>query len=62
MVIIEGQSIILNNHEYDLLSYLVRHANLTCTIAELMVHLWGTERSHHPEYIHAYVWRIRQKI
>jgi two-component system response regulator RegX3 len=62
VVIIEGKSIILNNHEYDLLSYLVRHANQTCTIAELMVHVWGTERSHHPEYIHVYVWRLRQKI
>jgi DNA-binding response OmpR family regulator len=62
LVIVEGQLISLDNVEFNLLGHLVRHANQPCTFSDLLINVWGEECSHNPEYIHAYIWRLRQNI
>lgn len=62
LVIVDEQLVSLDNVEFSLLSYLVRHANQPCTFSDLLINVWGEECSHNPEYIHAYIWRLRQKI
>lgn len=62
LVIVEGQLVSLDNTEFALLDFLVRHANQACTFSDLLINVWGPDCPHHPEYIHAYIWRLRQKI
>jgi len=62
IVMVEGQLVKLSKTEYDLLAFLVRNVNQTCTFEQIMKYVWGQERTHHPEYIHVYIWRLRHKI
>lgn len=62
IVIVDKELVKLDHVEYALLDFLVRNANQTCTFADLLINVWGPDNSHHPEYVHAYIWRLRGKI
>lgn len=62
LVIVDGELVKLDKVEYALLDFLVRNANQTCTFADLLANVWGPDSSYHPEYVHAYIWRLRGKI
>ncbi|NIP51743.1 MAG: response regulator transcription factor [Gammaproteobacteria bacterium] len=62
IVMVEGRPVKLSNTEFDLLAFLIKNANQTCSFEHIMKYVWGQERTHHPEYIHVYIWRLRKKI
>lgn len=61
-VIVGGQPIPLTSKEFDLLSYLVSHANRTVTHRELLQAVWGPDYGDEQEYLHVFVNRLRKKI
>ncbi len=61
-VIVEDEPVKLDGIEFALLDYLVRNANKPCTYSDILVNVWGENCGYRPEYIHAYIWRLRQKI
>jgi DNA-binding response OmpR family regulator len=62
LVIVDERLVHLDDIEFALLAFLVRNANQTCTFADLLTNVWGKDCFHNPEYIHAYIWRLRHKI
>ncbi|MDF1515856.1 MAG: response regulator transcription factor [Anaerolineae bacterium] len=48
--------------EFLLLSYLLNHANQVVTFSEILCHVWGAEYQGTNNYVHVYIWRLRQKI
>ena len=61
-VLMKGRRVKLSQTEYQLLSFLVRHAGQVLTIKQLLRHVWGQSRGHNAEYVHAYIHHLRQKI
>lgn len=61
-VIVGGAPVQLTATEYQLLSYLFMHANQVLTFADILENVWGSEYESKTNYVHVYVWRLRQKI
>ncbi|MGW8319849.1 MAG: response regulator transcription factor [Candidatus Promineifilaceae bacterium] len=61
-VSIEGQAIKLSVTEYELLAYLLQNADQTCTFGQILANVWGDEYRFSAEYVHVYVWHLRQKL
>ncbi len=59
---LEGSNIDLTSKEFDVLSYLARHAGKTCTHQMVLDAVWGRGYSSEAQYLHAYVHRLRQKL
>jgi len=59
---IEGRSVDLTAKEFEVLSYLARHAGKTCTHQMILSAVWGTGYGREAQYLHAYVHRLRQKL
>ncbi len=52
----------LSSKEFDLLSYLVAHANKTIGHRELLRQVWGPDYGGELEYLHVFVNRRRKQI
>jgi two-component system KDP operon response regulator KdpE len=52
----------LTAKEFDVLSFLARHAGKTCTHQMILSAVWGTGYGREAPYVHAYVHRLRQKL
>lgn len=52
----------LTAKEFELLSFLARHAGKTCTRQMILAEVWGRGYSGEAQYLHAYVHRLRQKL
>jgi two-component system KDP operon response regulator KdpE len=52
----------LTAKEFDVLSFLARHAGKTCTHQMILSAVWGTGYGKEAQYLHAYVHRLRQKL
>jgi two-component system, OmpR family, KDP operon response regulator KdpE len=52
----------LTAKEFDVLSFLARHAGRTCTHQMILAAVWGTGYGKEAQYLHAYVHRLRQKL
>jgi two-component system, OmpR family, KDP operon response regulator KdpE len=52
----------LTSKEFDVLSFLARHAGKTCTYQMILAAVWGTGYQDESRYVHAYVHRLRQKL
>jgi two-component system KDP operon response regulator KdpE len=52
----------LTTKEFNLLSFLARHAGRTCTYQMILGAVWGPGYSDESQYVHAYVHRLRQKL
>jgi two-component system, OmpR family, KDP operon response regulator KdpE len=61
-VIAHGEPVRLTSKEFDLLSYLVAHANRTIAHRELLQAVWGPDYGDEQEYLHVFVNRLRKKI
>ncbi len=48
--------------EFNLLSFLARHAGRTCTYQMILGAVWGPGYNDESQYVHAYVHRLRQKL
>ncbi len=57
-----GTPVDLTSKEFDVLSYLARHAGRTCTHQMILSAVWGTGYGKEAQYLHAYVHRLRQKL
>ena len=57
-----GRSIALTAKEFDVLSFLARHAGRTCTHQMILRAVWGAGYSEEAHYVHAYVHRLRHKL
>lgn len=61
-VAVLGQSIPLNKIEFNLLSYLAKHAGRVRTYAQIMSTVWGEKFAEYPEFAHGYVNQLRKKL
>ncbi len=59
---LDGAVVDLTAKEFEVLSYLARHAGLTCTHEMVLTAVWGTGYGREAQYLHAYVHRLRQKL
>jgi two-component system, OmpR family, KDP operon response regulator KdpE len=59
---LRGTSVGLTTKEFDVLSFLARHAGKTCTHQMILSAVWGTGYGKEAQYLHAYVHRLRQKL
>jgi two-component system, OmpR family, KDP operon response regulator KdpE len=59
---LNGAPVDLTAKEFELLSFLVRHAGKTCTRQMILAEVWGRGYSKEAQYLHAYVHRLRQKL
>ncbi|MGO8873184.1 MAG: response regulator transcription factor [Acidimicrobiales bacterium] len=57
-----GSPVDLTAKEFDVLSYLARHAGKTCTRQMILSAVWGSGYGREAGYLHAYVHRLRQKL
>jgi DNA-binding response OmpR family regulator len=61
-VSIQGRTVQLTDTEFQLLSYFVKHANQLLSFEDILVNVWGSEYKTNVNYVHVYIWRLRQKI
>jgi DNA-binding response OmpR family regulator len=59
---VRGKDIKLSTKEYRVLAHLLKNAGQVLTFQQILENVWGWEYQDHLEYVHAYVWRLRQKI
>ncbi|HUZ09639.1 MAG TPA: response regulator transcription factor [Acidimicrobiales bacterium] len=59
---LQGAHVELTAREFDVLSFLTRHAGKTCTHQMVLSAVWGTGYGTEAQYLHAYVHRLRQKL
>ncbi len=52
----------LTTKEFEVLSFLARHAGKTCTREMILGAVWGAGYGREAQYLHAYVHRLRQKL
>lgn len=57
-----GADVALTSKEFEVLSFLARHAGRTCTHQMILSAVWGVGYTKEAQYIHAYVHRLRQKL
>jgi DNA-binding response OmpR family regulator len=61
-VLVSGESVKLTAIEYRLLAYLVANAERTLTYQQILRSVWGWDRTHSTEYVHVYIYRLRQRL
>ena len=61
-VAIMGDPVRLTATEYSLLIYLMEKAGQVCTFEQLLFNVWGPEYSNRSQYVHVFVWHLRQKL
>ena len=57
-----GADVALTSKEFEVLSFLARHAGRTCTHRMILSAVWGVGYTKEAQYINAYVHRLRQKL
>lgn len=58
----QGNPVHLSPKEYDLLSYLVRHAGKVVTHGQLLREVWGQPYGEEVQYLRVYVRQLRNKL
>jgi two-component system KDP operon response regulator KdpE len=48
--------------EYRLLAYLLENPGRVLTYEQILAHVWGWDCQGSTEYVHVYVWHLRQKL
>jgi len=59
---LDGVRVALTSKEFEVLSFLARHAGRTCTHQMILGAVWGVGYGQEAQYVHAYVHRLRQKL
>ena len=60
--LLDGTVVELTAKEFEVLSFLARHAGRNCTHQMILQAVWGTGYEGETNYVHAYVHRLRQKL
>ena len=60
--ILAGRQVALTSKEFEVLSFLARHAGRTCTHQMILGAVWGSGYGQEAQYVHAYVHRLRHKL
>ena len=58
----DGTLLDLTAREFDVLTYLMRHAGKIVTHRMLLAEVWGSEYRHETQYLRVFVSRLRHKI
>lgn len=61
-VLVCGKQVRLSGTEYRLLAYLFQNAGRVLTTQQILDNVWGFKYFNSVNYIHAYVWQLRQKL
>ncbi len=61
-VTVQGNPVRLTATEFDVLAHLYNHAGNVCTFSEILKGIWGEQYKYRAEYVHVYIWRLRQKL
>ncbi|MFY9783171.1 MAG: response regulator transcription factor [Acidimicrobiales bacterium] len=59
---LRGVRVDLTTKEFNLLGFLARHVERTCTYQMILHAVWGIGYGDEAQYVHAYVHRLRQKL
>lgn len=59
---LKGTKVELTAKEFQVMSFLARHAGRTCTYQMILGAVWGSGYAREAQYVHAYVHRLRQKL
>jgi two-component system KDP operon response regulator KdpE len=59
---LHGARVDLTTKEFNLLGFLARHVERTCTYQMILQSVWGIGYGDEAQYVHAYVHRLRQKF
>jgi two-component system KDP operon response regulator KdpE len=59
---VRGRSLELTAKEIDVLVFLARNADRTCTHEMILSAVWGPGYAKESQYLHAYIHRLRQKL
>ncbi len=62
LVSLDGTPIKVTGTEFALLAYLIKHNGQICTFEELLFNVWGPEYQKNSQYIHVFIWHLRQKL
>jgi two-component system KDP operon response regulator KdpE len=57
-----GRDLELTAKEFEVLAFLARHTNRTCTHEMILSAVWGPGYGRESQYLHAYIHRLRQKM
>jgi len=61
-VTVLGKPIRLTATEFDVLAHLYSNAGTVCTFGDILKNIWGEQYKYRAEYVHVYIWRLRQKL
>lgn len=61
-VVVDGQPVKLTPMEYDLLNYLIQHADKVLTHRMLLQEVWGQAYVDQAQYLRVFVGRLRKKL
>jgi two-component system KDP operon response regulator KdpE len=59
---LNDEKVQLTTKEFDVLSFLARHVERTCTHQMILSAVWGVGYGEEAQYVHAYIHRLRQKL
>jgi DNA-binding response OmpR family regulator len=57
-----GKPVKLSATEFKLLQFLFQKAGQLCTYEQILAEVWGPPKEKNPEYVHIYIWHLRQKL
>jgi two-component system KDP operon response regulator KdpE len=60
--LLDGEPLRLTAREFDLLSFLARHAGMVCTHQMILKEVWGSTYSTEANYLRVYANRLRRKL
>jgi two-component system KDP operon response regulator KdpE len=61
-VAVIGEPVSLTATEFSLLIFLMERAGQVCTFEQLLFNVWGPDYSNRSQYIHVFIWHLRQKL
>ncbi len=61
-VFVRGEPVKLTATEYQLLAYLVQNASQVLSFDQILDNVWGSEYEDCVNYVHVYMWHLRNKL
>lgn len=61
-VAVKEEPVKLSATEYNLLAFLYKNAERVCSFSEILANVWGEQYRYSAEYVHVYIWHLRQKL
>ncbi len=61
-VFVRGEPVKLTATEYQLMAYLVQNASQVLSFQQILENVWGSEYDDCVNYVHVYMWHLRNKL